>query len=118
MNRAAPILQEVAVRRARNSQPQSFTRAIDVSFLEGARRHAQELGCPRQVLFRQPDEPPLRATFGTSGLALKSQRLRHSIIMARYVNSLYRKVAASSAGESAAREYRGMTPATTYPNAR
>ena len=77
MNRAAVITQEPAHGIAWHSQAHLVSGAGDKLAFECRRGHPQKPGHARQVGFGQVHEACLAATFGTSGLALKTQPLSH-----------------------------------------
>jgi CBS domain-containing protein len=81
MDPAPALVQEVAMRAARHTQPQTIAGPIHILAFESGRRHPNEFSSPLQVRLGQIHKSLLSATFRTSGLALKPHPLRHRIIM-------------------------------------
>ena len=63
------LQQERALFIARLAEPHLMARAIDVFFLEGARRHTREFRGSLEVVFRQVDETVLIAAVDAASLA-------------------------------------------------
>ena len=78
MQTATMLHQERALFIARLAKPHLMPRAIDVFFLEGARRHAREFGRSFEIVFRQVDETVLVATIDAASLAGETESVDFS----------------------------------------
>jgi len=81
VNGAAALAEKMTLRIARHAQARPPCGPVHVFAFELGDGHAQEIGDPLGIPFRQIDKALLGATFRTSGLALEPQPLGHLLII-------------------------------------
>jgi CBS domain-containing protein len=77
VDRAAAIVQKVAVRPARHAEPHTVGCTVNVLALKSGCAHTEKPGGTHQIRLRQINEALLPAALGTPRLAFKPDFLRH-----------------------------------------
>jgi hypothetical protein len=73
VDRATAILQKLALRMPRHTQPPQISRPENVAQFEGSLGHFEKCGKTRNVVLGQVNEPLPLAAFRTTSLALEPQ---------------------------------------------